>query len=344
MLWPCPSHGGSLRSGTPVETGGLGTAYSCPSTPETSSRRPAGAGRAAPERINMTDDRAEPLRRMANEAGLIETPDAVATSYAIRIGALPPDTRSLNERCGIHLHSINPMRKRIIPGSSEYACAFCLSAPQRGKYVVRIWLGMALETRRLLIIGNLGIDPVTQEAEPIEVALTVFKSDLLGNLSMQTDTTHALMGGGLPNGYWHAAIERGWLARESEVVPGRCPSTGQRGTTVNPGNPARVQDGPKGRHTERNSAPEVVNDRYRNNHSGLWRSNLPAPGPAQIINLLVSGAPFANSLTRQPTTNSSGLAYRQPDRLGMVEGWPRYPKSTWPIRTTSPSWRRSPDC
>jgi hypothetical protein len=158
-------------------------------------------------------DRLDRLHRTMEEGGLTPTPDAVATSYAIRLGDLPPDTRSLNERCGIHLHSINPRRKRPIPDSTEYACPLCLGAPQAGEYVVRLWVKMALETRRLVIIGNLGIDPVTESVEPFEVTFATFTEDLAGNLSMPTSISRHLLGGGLPYGYWHHLIERGLRAR-----------------------------------------------------------------------------------------------------------------------------------
>ena len=52
----------------------------------------------------------------------------------------------------------------------------------------------------------------------------------------------------------------------------------------------------------------------------------PADVVARIINLLISGAVFAPSLTRQGTVRSIGrLAHRQADRVGLAGRTPAVP-------------------
>lgn len=123
-----------------------------------------------------------------------------------------PDTRPVNERCGICLGELNPQRKVPLPDSDEYAHPVCRNLPQDHPDYVRLWLRTPIEERRLRIARQYGIDPLVVEPVHVDVAEHDWTFDADG-LPSKVDTTHPRPPGivGVPQCYWDYARERGEL-------------------------------------------------------------------------------------------------------------------------------------
>jgi hypothetical protein len=115
---------------------------------------------------------------------------------------LPLETRAINERCAICLRSIKPGRLQAIPNSAEQACTTCITAPQRGEYVLRLWLQLPPEVRRARISTHFGFDPMTRADNPTEGTWPE---------TLQLEMISRVNEGSIPVGYWHLGRERGWL-------------------------------------------------------------------------------------------------------------------------------------
>jgi hypothetical protein len=167
------------------------------------------SGKRRSEEDPQVDEKPDPdrghfyrLKRLMVYLGLTDKDYGPRQEGVTLVTDLPRDTRAINARCAICLRSIQPGRLKAIPNSTEQACTTCITAPQRGEYVLRRWLTLPPEVRRARISTHFGFDPMIRADNPTEGRWPQ---------TVQLEMIDRVNEESIPVGYWHLGRERGWL-------------------------------------------------------------------------------------------------------------------------------------